>query len=99
LVRHRSSAQGSSNLAVIVNRRERVTDLVVFFTLRTTRIVLRLREPPPPAGVWPSFAMTCGDNVAADDFMKLYRTPVIGALTLGALVLLGLWLRCGKFSG
>jgi hypothetical protein len=43
--------------------------------------------------------MTCGDNVAADDSMKLNRTQVIGALILAALVLLGLLLRYGKFPG
>jgi hypothetical protein len=43
--------------------------------------------------------MTCGDNVAADDPMELNRTQVIGALALGALLLLGLFLRYGKFSG
>jgi hypothetical protein len=97
-VKHLSSAQRSSNLAVIVNRQERVTDLVVFLALRTTLVVLRSANLTV-AGVWPSFAMTCGDNVAADDPMELNRTQVIGALALGALLLLGLLLRYGKFSG
>jgi hypothetical protein len=43
--------------------------------------------------------MPRGDNVSADDFMKLNHTQVIGALILAALVLLGLLLRYGKFSG